>query len=218
MFVKTISMPKNSQHKNDKDYVVKTFSVEDVKVVEEKGKTYVSGYANTKNKPDSYGDIPTNFNGQPVYDLSRFKKNPVMFMNHDTLTHCAIGTFVELVEDEIGLFFKALLMPIDECYYDKVKQTISAFKLGVLRALSIGGRWYFDDPKNPSHLTRAYIYEISVVGVGADEDALAMTPKPKSHSGKQDQVAEDEAKELEVLRIEYESTQTINEFRKELQR
>ncbi len=38
---------------------------------QENGRCKYSGYLNTKNTPDSYGDIPTNFNGAAVYDLTR---------------------------------------------------------------------------------------------------------------------------------------------------
>jgi hypothetical protein len=78
------------------------------------------------------------------------------------------------------LFFKVLLKNIEDCFRPEVKEAIRNYQLGFARALSIGGKWFFDDPKNPKNLTRAYLYEISGVGVGADEDALCNTEKPKS--------------------------------------
>jgi len=35
----------------------------------------ISGYANTKNKADAFGHIPTSYKGKPVYDLNEYKKN-----------------------------------------------------------------------------------------------------------------------------------------------
>ena len=61
----------------------------------------------------------------------------------------------------------------------EVKQVVSAAMGGFVRALSIGGRWYYDDPKNQNLLTRAYLHEISLVAIPADEDSLTNTPKPK---------------------------------------
>lgn len=160
---------------------VKTFSIDNFKSTEDSGKFYLSGYANTKNKPDSYGDVPTNFNGQPIYDLSRILKNPVMLADHRNSVENIMGNFVELKEDSVGLYFKALLVPIDAAYSDVVKHAVSMFRNGFARALSIGGRWFFDDPKNPTHLTRAYLMEISGVAIPADEDALCNnTIKPKN--------------------------------------
>lgn len=184
MFVKVIAIPQKKISLENGGYYYdakKTFAVEEFKAFEDSGKFYLSGYANTKDKPDSYGDIPTNYNGQPVYDLSRFEKNPCFFINHETCTDAIAGNVVEWIEDNIGLYVKVLLMDLADCYSDEVKHSISAAMKGFLRAVSIGGRWFFDDPRNTNHLTRAYIYEISLVGVPADEDAvLTSVSKPKS--------------------------------------
>jgi phage head maturation protease len=159
------------------------FTMPEMKSSEIDGKFYVEGYANTKNVADSYGDIPINFNGQPVYDLSRIDPksgNPVMLANHNNSLECVMGNWVTVVEDEIGLFVKALLVPIEECFDHRTKHAVNMFRLGFARALSIGGRWFFDDPKNPNHLTRAYIMEISGVAIPADENALiSNTNRPK---------------------------------------
>lgn len=159
----------------------KSFSIPELKVGASGDSFYISGYANTKNKPDSYGDIPTNYMGAPIYDLSRIQKNPVMLIDHDNSVGAIMGNFVELVEDGVGLYFKALLMPQDGCPSEKVRQAVFAFKTGFARGISIGGRWGYNDPKNPAHLTNALIFEISGVAVPADEDSLSTTiQKPKS--------------------------------------
>jgi len=163
----------------------KTFDIEDLKIEikkeDGKEKIYISGYANTKNKPDAYGDIPI---GDNVYDLKRFKANPVLLVDHNNSAGMIAGRFVMTKEDEKGLAFKARLMDLEDIHNDIVKHAVSAFIKGFGRALSIGGRWLYDK-KHPKHLTKAIIHEISLVGVGADGNALTDVPPPKKISYKQ---------------------------------
>lgn len=173
----------------------KTFECHDLKYSDTE--MIFSGYANTKNQADAYGDIPTNYEGKAVYDMSRFVKNPVMFVDHANSLTMVMGKFTVVREDDKGLFVELVLRPIEDVHNPLVKDAISTFKSGFGRALSIGGRWYFDDPENPNHLTKAYIHEISGVGVGADGDALV---RPKSIE--EDQEAKGQ-KGLEALIKEY---------------
>ncbi len=138
---------------------------------------YLTGRANTIGKEDRYGDIPTRFNDKNIYELKMYKKNPVVLADHINSIGKIAGSMVRIKEDETGLMFKMKFMenPIDPT----VAHGIEAFKEGHGRALSIGGRWLFEDPDNPLHLTKAIIHEISLVGVGADAHALTDTPKPK---------------------------------------
>lgn len=149
----------------------KTFEFTDMKLESnDSGDTFISGYVNTKNTADSYGDIPTNYQGKPVYDLSKYVKNPVLLLDHVNSGANVVGRAVEFYEDEIGLFVKFLLMknPVNE----DVAHAINAVKEGLLKGFSIGGRWAFEDQQNPAHLTRALISEISVVAIGADSNSL----------------------------------------------
>jgi HK97 family phage prohead protease len=155
----------------------KKFEIADFKVSVEDEGTYITGYANTKGKPDSYGDIPYNLKGKPVYDLKRFKSNPVMLADHTNSVGNIVGNFVKIDEDDKGLYFKAKLM--DNPQTDIAKHAIEALRQGYARAFSIGGIWLYEDSKNPKHLTTAIIHEISVVGVGADGNALSEVPKVK---------------------------------------
>lgn len=141
-------------------------------------KVYITGYANTKNHADAYGDVPTNFNGQPVYDVSRFLQNPVLLINHENAVESIAGRFVELEEDQIGLKFKALLM--SNAKTEEVQHAIEAYKQGFGVALSIGGQWFFEDTEQPKHLTKAIIHEISLVAVGADPLALTQGERAKT--------------------------------------
>jgi phage head maturation protease len=181
---------------------LKTFEIEDFDVKKD-GDIYISeGYANTKNKPDSYGDIPTVYKDNPVYDIKRMKKNPVMLMDHNNSAAFIMGKFIELKEDDKGLYFKNQFRPISDVYNEFLKDGISAFIKGFAKALSIGGRWYFEDEDNPTHLTKASIHEISGVAIGADPRALITTPpKPKGDSTEDSKRTPRE--ELDVLVARY---------------
>lgn len=140
------------------------------------GKTYIEGYANTKNKEDRYGDIPTVFSKlrDYVYELKDFAKNPVLLLDHMNMTGNIAGSFNpkyggHIYEDEIGLKFKAVFSDSD---YPPVKHARTVYSEGHGRALSIGGQWFYEDGDNPDHLTLAKIFEVSLVGVGADGAAL----------------------------------------------
>jgi hypothetical protein len=66
----------------EKSYQLKNkiSAIADLKVYEGEGHLFISGYANTKNVADRYGDIPSVFveKRNYVYDISHFKNNPVM--------------------------------------------------------------------------------------------------------------------------------------------
>lgn len=157
----------------------KVCEIIDMKVVEEDKKHYMTGYANTKNHADSYGDIPTNYNDEDVYVLERMNSNPVCFVDHRSSATNIAGNFVELREDDKGLFFKLLFRQLSDIYNPALKDAVASYITGFGRALSIGGSWLFGDPKNPNHLTKAILSEISLVGIGSDMDALSSTTRPK---------------------------------------
>lgn len=182
----------------------KTISDLDVKLNNVDGVIYIEGYANTKNKPDSYGDIPTNFNNEPVYDFKRYKNNPVLLVDHNNSAGFIAGTMTDFYEDETGLKFKARLRPVDEIHNPITKDAVQAFITGYGRALSIGGHWIFGDKQNPSHLTKAHIHEVSLVAIGADGNALTRTPHPKSFG---------EISEGSFIRLEIENL--IGKYREE---
>ena len=167
----------------------KVFEIEEFDVKSEDGKFYITGYANNKNKEDRYGDIPK---GDNVYDLKMYKKNPVVFVDHINSATMIVGNMVKIKEDDKGLAFKLLLRNIDDVHNPQVKDAISAYKTGFGRALSIGGRWLFEDANNPKFLTKAIIHEISIVGVGADGLALTDAPKPKNFEGDKTKVVTSE--------------------------
>ncbi|ACC98251.1 peptidase U35 phage prohead HK97 [Elusimicrobium minutum Pei191] len=152
---------------------VKILPISEVKITEtSQGLVYIQGYANTKNKADRYGDIPTVYHKKRdyVYELKHFAKNPVLLIDHvNRIDHLA-GSVVNIREDDKGLYFKAVFSTSG---HPIVAHARHIYKEGHAKGISIAGRFHFEDNDNPSHLTYAEIYEISLVAVPADPDSLA---------------------------------------------
>lgn len=155
--------------------VKKVLSIDGLEVKADGGAVTIRGYANTKGKADRYGDIPTVFGPlrSYVYELGEFRKNPVMLIDHRNEVGCIAGSFKVLREDSNGLYFEAEFTKSDSS--PMVAHARQVYAEGHGKALSISGRWFFEDKDNPDHLTYADIAEISLVGVGADPNALAAT-------------------------------------------
>lgn len=170
------------------DIEKKVYDIEEFKSTEDGGAFYVTGIANNKGVADAYGDIPE---GDSVYDLSRYKKNPVVLVDHVNSVANIAGRMVKLKETDKGLEFKMRLM--DNPQTDIAKHAVEAFKSGFGAALSIGGIWEYGDvneKKGTRKLTKAILHEISLVGIGADSHALTDVPRPK-HLGENAQESHD---------------------------
>lgn len=154
----------------------KTWTLQDFKASNEDGKLTISGYANTKNNEDRIGDIPTVLNSKRnyVYDLKEFKKNPVMLLNHNNKIESIAGSYSEVREDEKGLFVKGVFSDSDLA---EVKHARQVYGEGHAKALSIAGKFLYEDEKKPNKLTLAQIYEISLVAVPADPNAMVSAEK-----------------------------------------
>ena len=143
----------------------KDIELTDFKAVEENGLVKISGYANNKNIADRYGDIPTAYGRSYVYELEEFRRNPVLLLDHEAEVKKLCGTVTEIREDEKGLYFEAVLSNSD---LPEVKHARTLIKEGMLKTVSIGGMWLYEDLENPAHLTLAKIFEISLVAIPAD--------------------------------------------------
>ena len=143
----------------------KEFTITDFKATQEDGKVIISGYANTKGVADRYGDIPTPFNHSYVYDLQEYLRNPVILLDHEAEVKNLAGKCNEIREDEKGLFFKAEITNSELPIMEHVRTLI---REDILKTVSIGGIWLYEDLENPAHLTLAKIYEISLVTIPAD--------------------------------------------------
>lgn len=151
---------------------LKVLALNESSVGEQNGMLFIEGYANTKNKADRYGDIPTVLKSKRsyVYDLSEFRKNPVLLIDHvNRLDHLA-GSVVEIEENQKGLYFKALFSASE---HPTVAHARNIYREGHAKGISIAGRFHYEDINNPQNLTLAEIFEISLVAIPADPDSLA---------------------------------------------
>ena len=148
----------------------KVLPIFECKATEAGGNIYLEGYANTKGVADRYGDVPTCFKRPYCYDLSEYQKNPVLLIDHVNKTDHVAGSMEIIKEDEKGLYFKARFSKSE---HPNVAQARTVYSEGHAKGISIAGRFMHEDDENPEHLTLAKIYEISVVPVGADPNALA---------------------------------------------
>lgn len=155
-----------------KNPAFKIAALEQSSVKQENGLVFIEGYANTKNSADRYGDIPCPLYGKRdyVYELTEFKKNPVLLVDHiNRLDHLA-GSVVEIREDKKGLYFKALFSSSSHPVIAHARQL---YREGHAKGISIAGRFHYENPSNPNMLTLAEIYEISLVAIPADPNSLA---------------------------------------------
>ncbi|HUT86230.1 MAG TPA: HK97 family phage prohead protease [Elusimicrobiales bacterium] len=143
------------------------------------GEILIEGYANTKGKADRYGDIPVVYSQKRsyVYDFTQFLKNPVLLIDHTNKIDHIAGSILSIGEDKTGLFFKARFSSSD---YPLISHARHIYSEGHAKAISIAGRFHYENTDNPEYLTLAEIYEISLVAVGADPDALVAINTDKS--------------------------------------
>lgn len=153
----------------------KEFIVSGFKEAETDGVLRISGYANNKHIADRYGDIPTEYNRSYVYELEEYRRNPVLLMDHDQDIAHMVGSVTNIFEDEKGLYFEAEISNSD---LPEIKHARQLIKEGHLKTVSIAGIWLYEDLQNPSHLTLAKIFEISLVAVPADTYAVFAPKTP----------------------------------------
>lgn len=170
----------------------KIVELADFKAVETDGVLEISGYANTKNIADRYGDIPTPYNRDYVYDLAEYRKNPIILLNHYADVKNVAGSCVEINEDERGLYIRARLTQSDLPIMEHARTLI---KERHLKTFSIGGRFHYENPQNQNQLTLAEIYEISIVAVPADPNALF---NPTEEKAAVEEVKETKQEEKEI--------------------
>lgn len=190
----------------------KNFAIADFKSAEENGVLRISGYANTKNVADRYGDVPTVYTRQYVYELGEYLKNPVLLLDHNWDVSKMAGKVTKINEDERGLYFEAEITASDLPIMAHVRQLI---REGILKTVSIGGIWSYEDAQNPTHLTLAKIFEISLVAIPADTNAIVGEQKSAEDAPKTPETApqtnEEEAPEEEAAQAEEAALEAANE-------
>lgn len=171
----------------------KNFELTEVKAVENDGVVRISGYANNKYISDRYGDVPTPFNREYVYELTEFKKNAILLLNHNSNIGSIAGKVTEIREDVKGLYFEAEFTKSE--HIAEILHAKQLVQEGILKTVSIGGIWHYEDEHNRDHLTLAEIMEISLVAVPADPNALVeeikqpVPDKPEDKQAKSGMIA-----------------------------
>lgn len=190
----------------------KNFEIADFKAEETDGKVVISGYANTKGVADRYGDIPTPYGRSYVYELGEYLKNPIVLLDHEAEVKKIAGKCIEIYENEKGLFFRAELSNSD---LPEVKHARTLIQENILKTVSIGGIWLFEDIENPNHLTLAKIYEISLVAIPADPYATFEQDKsaePKEAEIEQTKQAAPDYSALNTKLAVFEMEQKLKDF------
>lgn len=126
----------------------------------------VSGYLSAFGNKDSDGDIIEK--GAFTKTLNENRERMQHLFNHDT--NSLIGKFMELVQDDKGLYFVSKMSKTDVG-----QRALAWYEEGILREHSIGFnvmRYDIDKQANATRLTELKLYEGSAVTWGANE----MTP------------------------------------------
>lgn len=133
------------------------------------------GYASVFGNRDSYGDVVVE--GAFLESLAEHKKNgtmPKLFWQHDSWK--PIGSWLEMEEDETGLKVKGRL----NMNVQQGREAYALLEAGDIDGLSIGYRVREsedDDEQNVTLLKELELVEVSVVSLGANEQALVSSFK-----------------------------------------
>ena len=117
-----------------------------------------------------------------AWDLDNFKKNPVILFNHglDTLGGTPVGRATHVKETDDGLFIKVRMSNSQAPGISMVRDLVEE---RILKAFSVG----FDpketdsldvDGKTVRKITKAELFEVSIVGVPMNQDSVfELSPK-----------------------------------------
>lgn len=104
-------------------------------------------------------------NGIPL-----FMKNPVILADHENGTQAVVGRVSEYRLDAIGLWVRVEIPDVpNDPAVQTVRQKVAA---GLLRAFSIGGRFYREWLEKAVKIIRVDLWEISIVAVPSRQTAL----------------------------------------------
>ncbi|MBL1438345.1 MAG: HK97 family phage prohead protease [Rhodobacteraceae bacterium] len=149
-------------------------AVLEIKALKENGE--FEGYASTfGGEPDSYGDVIED--GAYTQSLADHKTKgtmPKMFWQHDSGQ--PIGKWLEMSEDEKGLLVRGKL----NMGVQRGKEAYALLKEGDIDGLSIGYRikeYSVDTDTGIWTLTEIDLQEVSVVSIGANENATISSVK-----------------------------------------
>lgn len=110
-----------------------------------------------------------------AWELENYKKNPVILYNHGfdpQLGSTPVGVATEVTPTEEGLFIKCRLSATDDPLLNRIRGLVQE---KILRAFSVGFNPVnmTDDPKTGvKTITKAELFEVSIVGVPMNQDSL----------------------------------------------
>ena len=142
-----------------------------------------------------------------MYELEEYRRNPVLLLDHEAEVKKLCGTVTEIREDERGLYFEATLSNSD---LPEVKHARTLIQEGMLKTVSIGGIWLYEDIENPAHLTLAKIFEISLVAIPAD--TYATFSEVKSEKQAEQVEVKTDYSALEKKLMMFNLTQKLKDF------
>jgi len=161
--------------KRNNKVVKKLASMDTFSIKQKGGATFIEGFANKATLDRGDEIIATN-----AWELDNFKKNPVILFNHgfDTLGGTPVGTATQVKETDEGLFLKVRLSNSEAPGIRMVRDLVEE---KILQAFSVG----FDpketeksqigegeDVKEITRITKAELFEVSIVGVPMNQDSL----------------------------------------------
>lgn len=139
-------------------------------VEDEEGSVSIEGYASTIDK-DRVGDIILSEAWTKDGGLESFRKNPILLFNHNY--DKPIGKADNIEVDDKGLKIKAFISKAA----GEVGQLI---KDGILKTFSVGFRIkdaFYDSNNDIYYIKSAELYEVSVVSVPCNQDAVFSVAK-----------------------------------------
>jgi HK97 family phage prohead protease len=100
--------------------------------------------------------------------IREFMRNPVMLIDHNRSVSTIAGSYTEVKEDKNGLFVVGKVSNSP-----KMQHVRFLLKEGHLKTLSMGGACLYDE--TGYRIQKVYLYEISLVAVPANQDAIINT-------------------------------------------
>lgn len=160
--------------RNNKD-VKKVAATEAFDIKQKAGSVFIEGFAN-KATVDRGNDIID----PKAWELDNFKKNPIILFNHgfDTLGGTPVGRATQIKPTEDGLFLKVRLSNSEAPGIKMVRDLVEE---RILRAFSVGFEpkqtekaevGEGDSAKQINRITKAELFEVSIVGVPMNQDSL----------------------------------------------
>ena len=132
-------------------------------IVKEKGKEIV-GIASTEDS-DRHGEVIK----QDGWILDGYKKNPVVLAHHNSW-YFPIGKTLDIAVENGKLMFKFVLTEATQ----EAREAGQLVKEGILSTFSVGFRALERDPDDRSIITKAELYEISLVTIPANPNAVVL--------------------------------------------